>query len=105
MKTVHIFERILLQFDDVTLEAKCVIERLTKTDLSRALHKSSLPGPNCNKTGRVYLNLSTLDLVPALLATSNFLLTAQSIHPMPSRSAVDHLHKFQNQRRAILMCR
>ena len=63
------------------------------------------PGPNCNKTGRVYLNLSTLDLVPALLATSNFLLTAQSIHPMPSRSAVDHLHKFQNQRRTILMWR
>ena len=78
---------------------------LKKGDLSRVLHKSSPRGPNCNKTGRVYLNLSTLDLVPPLLATSNFLLPAQSIHPMPSRSAVDHLHKFQNQRWTILMWR
>ena len=102
MKTVHNFERILLQFDDVTLEAKCGIERLTKTDLSRVVHKSSGAGPNCNKTGRVYLNLSTPKLVPALLATSKFL-PLHSIHPMPSRSAVDRLHKFENQRRTIFM--
>ena len=36
-------------------------------------------GPNCNKTGRVYLILSTLDLLPALLTTSKFL--PPPVHP------------------------
>ena len=42
-------------------------------------------GPNCNKTGRVYLILSTVDLLPALLTTSKFL--PRPAHPSFSLTA------------------
>ena len=104
MKTVHNFERILLQFDDLTLEAECGIERLTKTDLSRVLHKSSLPAPIAIRRDGFIWTSQPRSCCQVYWRHQTFC-PLHSIHLMPSHSAADHLHKFQNQCWTVFICR